>query len=116
MNEYALRLQDSLISKKSFDSRYYFTQQIIDSNNNILYNLFQGVDYTNYSGFIYHIVEPGEKDRLDIVAYEYYQDSSYWWLIAMVNNIIDPFILVPGTQLKIPSIGSFMIGGVNSVV
>lgn len=111
MNEYNLRLQNPLRKTRAYDSRYYFTPEVIDSNDNTLYDLFQGVDYSNYEEFIYHIVGVDERNRLDIIAYKYYQNATYWWLIAMVNDIIDPFIVVPGTQLKIPSVGSFIMGG-----
>jgi hypothetical protein len=37
---------------------------------------------------IYVATETG--DRLDTLAYEYYQDSSLWWIIASANNIHKP--------------------------
>lgn len=115
MNEYLLK--NSTVSKPSvsYDSRYYFTPRIIDTKNILLFDLFEKVDYTDYQGFQYHIVTTDQQNRLDLVAYQFYEDASYWWLIAMANKIIDPFILQPGTQLRIPSIASFMIGGQNSI-
>jgi hypothetical protein len=42
-------------------------------------------------------------DRLDTLAYQYYQDASLWWIIAAANNIHDaPFGLKDGTILRIP--------------
>ena len=42
-------------------------------------------------------------DRLDTLAYEYYNDASLWWIIAAANNIHDaPFGLADGTILRIP--------------
>jgi hypothetical protein len=42
-------------------------------------------------------------DRLDTLAYQYYQDASLWWIIAAANNIhTAPFGLVDGTILRIP--------------
>ena len=42
-------------------------------------------------------------DRLDTLAYQYYDDSSLWWIIAAANNIHDaPFGLKDGTILRIP--------------
>ena len=44
-------------------------------------------------------------DRLDLLAYHFYQDSDLWWVISMANpNKIkrdSPFI-TPGTQIRIP--------------
>lgn len=44
-------------------------------------------------------------DRLDKLAAKFFSESSYWWVIAIVNNIDYPFAsggLVPGRTLKIP--------------
>ena len=50
---------------------------------------------------IYVVTETG--DRLDTLAYQYYQDSSLWWIIAAANNIHNaPFGLEDGTILRIP--------------
>lgn len=53
-----------------------------------------------------HIVKDNE--RIDQIAYKYYQNSKLWWVIADVNdsraNLINPFVLEPGTKLFIPKI------------
>lgn len=50
---------------------------------------------------IYVATETG--DRLDTLAYQYYQDASLWWIIAAANNIHNaPFGLKDGTILRIP--------------
>lgn len=50
---------------------------------------------------IYVATETG--DRLDTLAYQYYEDSSLWWIIAAANNIHNaPFGLEDGTILRIP--------------
>lgn len=42
--------------------------------------------------------------RLDLIAYDLYQDSSMWWIIAMLNNILDPFTeIVVGRELYVPT-------------
>jgi phage tail protein X len=42
-------------------------------------------------------------DRLDLLAYQYYGDSSLWWIIASANNIHDaPLGILDGTILRIP--------------
>ena len=42
-------------------------------------------------------------DRLDTLAYQYYKDSSLWWIIASANNIHNaPLGLKDGTILRIP--------------
>ena len=52
-------------------------------------------------GDIYVASETG--DRLDTLAYQYYEDASLWWIIAAANNIHNaPFGLTDGTILRIP--------------
>lgn len=44
-----------------------------------------------------------ETDRLDLLASEFYKDSSLWWIIAVANNINGVNIgLEAGLQLRIP--------------
>lgn len=47
-----------------------------------------------------HILAVGE--RLDGLAFKYYGDEDYWWVIALANRIMDPFSLEVGTRLRIP--------------
>jgi phage tail protein X len=44
-------------------------------------------------------------DRLDLLAYNYYNDASLWWIISMANNniTIGSMFPEPGTQLRIPT-------------
>lgn len=50
---------------------------------------------------IYIVTQTG--DRLDTLAYQFYEDSSLWWIIASANNVHDaPFALPDGTELRIP--------------
>ena len=44
-------------------------------------------------------------DRLDSLAYSYYNDSTLWWVISMANNNITKGALYPnpGVQLRIPT-------------
>jgi nucleoid-associated protein YgaU len=50
---------------------------------------------------IYIISRTG--DRLDLLAYEYYQNTDLWFVIANANNIgKGTFIIPPGKQIRIP--------------
>lgn len=44
-------------------------------------------------------------DRLDSLAYSYYRDVNYWWVIAAANNNVTKGSMfpIPGTQLRIPT-------------
>jgi hypothetical protein len=42
-------------------------------------------------------------DRLDLIAYDFYQDVSLWWVIASANSLPGDSIYPPiGVQLRIP--------------
>lgn len=50
---------------------------------------------------VYVATETG--DRFDTLAHQFYNDSSYWWIIASANNIHNAvFSLTEGTILRIP--------------
>ncbi len=50
---------------------------------------------------LYVATETG--DRLDTLAYEYFQDPNLWWIIAAANNIhTAPLGFPDGTILRIP--------------
>ena len=66
---------------------------------------YKGKQYPNIplsENDIYIITTVG--DRLDLLAYNYYNDSTLWWVISMSNNNITKGSLfpTPGTQLRIP--------------
>ena len=52
---------------------------------------------------IYIIANKG--DRYDILANQYYSDSSLWWVISTANNnVVQNSLFLPeGTQIRIPS-------------
>jgi hypothetical protein len=49
-------------------------------------------------------------DRLDSLAFRFYGNAKYWWIIAIVNNLGKGTIVVePGLQLRIPANPSVVI-------
>lgn len=79
----------------------------IESNENIL--LRDKLNIENFVNNQYHIVT--DFDRLDLLAYKYYSEivddsSKYWWVIADINNIMNPLDLseLVGTQIIIPDL------------
>jgi len=44
-----------------------------------------------------------EMDRLDLIAYDFYNDTTKWWIIARANNLPGGSLRVKaGTRLRIP--------------
>lgn len=42
-------------------------------------------------------------DKLDMLAYKYYGDQTYWWVIARANDLGKGiFSVPPGKRLRIP--------------
>lgn len=43
-------------------------------------------------------------DRFDILAQQYYDDSSLWWIISTANPQLEQnsLYITPGTQIRIP--------------
>ena len=51
----------------------------------------------------YYVITTIE-DRLDLLAFDFYQDSSLWWVIASANALPGDSIYPPvGVQLRIPN-------------
>jgi hypothetical protein len=43
-------------------------------------------------------------DRLDLIAYDYYKSTDYYWVLMVANNLPgDSIFLTPGVQLRIPA-------------
>jgi hypothetical protein len=56
------------------------------------------------------IVTAFHAKRLDLIASAFYNEPRYWWVIAQVNNILDPQTEVyEGRKLAIPSADRLMI-------
>jgi len=48
-----------------------------------------------------HTVKDG--DTLQSISFRYYRNEFYWYIIADVNEVDNPFFLETGTQLIIPN-------------
>jgi len=49
-------------------------------------------------------VKTGPGDRLDTLAYQFYGDVKYWWVIAVANKLGLGSVAIPNaTQLRIPN-------------
>lgn len=63
-------------------------------------NVYPGVQPTNNDYYVITTVD----DRLDLLAFDFYQDSSLWWVIASANALPGDSIYPPiGVQLRIPT-------------
>lgn len=101
-----------------YPSRYNPYRQIIDETSNQKYlETFNNTEIDSSDQDTYYTVDIRTENRLDIIASEKYGFSTYWWVIALANNIIDPFDIPYGTILRIPPLKSLYtsIGVMNNV-
>lgn len=59
----------------------------------------------------------GEGDRFDILAQQYYGDSTLWWVISIANiELKQNSMFIPvGTQIRIPSNVSAILAEYNAL-
>ncbi|MBT4678748.1 MAG: hypothetical protein HOB69_02700 [Flavobacterium sp.] len=59
---------------------------------------------------------PMDGDRLDSVAYRYYNDASLWWVVAKANELgKGRTILNPNFQIRIPGNIAKIIANFNTL-
>lgn len=91
---------------KSYDrlSRYSgFPYYYHTVDNKYVYGITAHLKQTNY----YTLHKIKKWDTLDSIALEYYNNPTYYWIIADFNNIKDPFDdLVVDKYLKIPNLST----------
>lgn len=82
------RYKDIAIFNTEKGKRYYTT------------NLYPTIPLSDTD--IYVITD--DRDRYDLLANQYYNDSSLWWIIASANPTIPPTSIYPpaGSQIRIP--------------
>ena len=76
------------------NSRYTKIRRLQDEETGKIYNenwIAQTIDKSSEDQF--YVVTMSEEDRLDIISTSFYGTPKYWWVIALANNIIDPFTL-----------------------
>lgn len=82
-------------------SRHQWSVYYIDAENGDFYGTRQPLKLREHSSDLFHVVS--DVDRIDLIAYKYYHDVRLWWIIAEMNNILNPLELISGTTLRIPS-------------
>lgn len=66
----------------------------------IVFYEFPEIGTIRYSEYIWK-----DRDRLDLVSYNFYRRTDFWWFILDNNpEIVDPSNIPAGTVLRIPSV------------
>lgn len=87
-------------------SRYEFSvvdfvaiEEDADANAVVFYE-FEDIGTITYREHTYR-----QGERLDNIAFDYYQDPALWWFILDVNpEIVDPTNIKPGAVIRIPNV------------
>jgi hypothetical protein len=92
------RYSNTLILKNGEGRRYYASNKYVEipRNNNDLY------------------VITTSEDRYDLLANQYYNDPSFWWVISSANpEYIGSMYPPSGVQIRIPGNLSFVLNALN---
>ena len=87
-------------------SRYeYSTIDFVSKTLNGQANPIVFYDFTTLGGVTYIEHSYVEGERLDQIAFKYYRDPAFWWIIPEFNPQVTDFTAIPvGTVLKIPNV------------
>lgn len=104
---------DSLKNKQylsyEYNSRYVTVPAYYDTlRQRDVYGI--GTQMVINDSYISHQLKP--TDTLDSLALKYYNNPTFWWVIANFNNILDPFapLMNKFNLIKIPNISSIEFG------
>lgn len=69
----------------------------------IVFGLMVPAVVADSSDVLYTIPQAGE-GRLDLVSQQFYGVPDLWWVVAVVNNVVDPLTAFPvGTRVRVPT-------------
>jgi hypothetical protein len=64
-----------------------------------LNNIYPDIPLSNEDNYVITVLG----DRLDLLAFDFYGDTSFWWVIASANSLSgDSLYTEPGMQLRVP--------------
>lgn len=86
------------------ESRFLLTELIESSDGSLYWGVWEPVVFEQRDDELFHRVARNEIGRLDLIADQYYGNVNYWWVIATVNDILNPVEdMHAGDTLRIPS-------------
>jgi len=97
-------------------SRYKRLRQVIhyldETKRYITLEIQNDYDYTNVD-IEYYRVTVDRENRLDLISYDFYNTTSYAWVIAYINDISDGYTVPEGQVLMIPKTISSLFNSKN---
>lgn len=81
----------------------------------IVFGLLVDAVVPDASDVLYPVPQAGEA-RLDLIANKFYGTPELWWVVALVNNILDPLVGAPvGRTIRIPTRDRLATEGILNV-
>jgi nucleoid-associated protein YgaU len=105
-------LKNKAYANFDYLSRYTNTPYYFDTlSNREIYGI--GTNLKTNTEYTTHVVK--NNDTLHSLALKYYNDPTFWWVIAYFNDIQDSFISLINhySVLRIPNISSITFGRTN---
>lgn len=90
------------LSNKSYIQMFNILKDI--SNNNKMLNIWKSYKILHSEEMLcyFELYVVKDNDWFDNISYEKYETPDYWWIVAMFNNVENPFeTLEPGQKLYI---------------
>lgn len=93
----------------------FATTPVYDSDGEVVFGLMKDVIIQDASDELY-TVPPGGVNRLDAISNKFYGTPALWWVIARVNNVLDPlFGVALNSQIRIPTKARLASEGILNV-
>lgn len=81
----------------------------------ILFGLLVDPVVSDATDELYTVPQAGE-GRLDLISQQFYGTPELWWVIALVNNLIDPLVgFTTGQTIRVPKKERLASEGIFSV-
>ena len=102
-------LKDKTYENYSYTSRYSTVPYYYHTKDEkYIYGI--GTNLKKVTSYVLHKIQPS--DTLDILALNYYNDPTLYWVVAMYNDINDPYIKLSDfyETVKVPTISAIEFG------
>jgi hypothetical protein len=87
---------------------------VYEINGEVVFGLLRDAVVADATDRLYTIPQGGD-NRLWLISQYHYSTPELWWVLSMVNNIVDPLAGVPaGTELRVPTINRLINEGILS--
>lgn len=83
-------------------SRYKFNEVLL-ARDVVMLSPFRASSFLPDVSDLVYETAMSDEGRLDLISFRMYGTGSLWWVLALLNNIRDPFSLPVSTSLRIPT-------------